>query len=86
MKKEGRLSKIETLTLAKYYIASLTGMILRMRDENKTNGITVQTNNVYTKVNNGNANNNNNEHLQGNEVILPENFMEDPFQVMWNEN
>lgn len=38
MKKERRLSKIETLTLAKNYITALTDIIVMMRGENGING------------------------------------------------
>lgn len=60
VKKERRLSKIETLTLAKNYITALTDIIVLMRGEDGINGNNLSGNSIscdFIEANTGTDNN-----------------------------
>lgn len=60
VKKERRLSKIETLTLAKNYITALTDIIVLMRGEDGINGNTLSSDSIscdFIEANTGTGNN-----------------------------
>lgn len=60
VKKERRLSKIETLTLAKNYITALTDIIVLMRGEDGINGNNLSSASIscdFIEANTGNGTN-----------------------------